>query len=63
LVSFYTDSIIFYLGLSVSTAAAVDDNTLCLLDWINFMLEPGVSGLLTQRQGLANTLTVSLGNF
>ncbi|EDZ98001.1 extracellular solute-binding protein family 1 [Burkholderia sp. H160] len=27
------------------------------LAWINYMLEPGVSGLLTQRQGLANTLT------
>jgi len=27
--------------------------------WIDYMLEPGVSGLLTQRQGLANTLTDS----
>jgi putative spermidine/putrescine transport system substrate-binding protein len=29
------------------------------LAWINYMLEPDVSKLLTQRQGLANTLTVS----
>jgi len=35
-------------------------NRALALDWINFMLEPSVSGLLTQRQGLANTLTVSL---
>lgn len=27
------------------------------LAWINYMLEPDVSALLTQRQGLANTLT------
>lgn len=27
--------------------------------WIDYMLEPSVSGLLTQRQGLANTLTDS----
>ncbi len=27
--------------------------------WINYMLEPDVSRLLTQRQGLANTLTAS----
>jgi putative spermidine/putrescine transport system substrate-binding protein len=27
------------------------------LAWINYMLEPEVSRLLTQRQGLANTLT------
>ncbi|WP_260858247.1 extracellular solute-binding protein [Paraburkholderia sp. BCC1885] len=27
--------------------------------WINYMLEPDVSGLLIQRQGLANTLTPS----
>lgn len=25
--------------------------------WINYMLEPGVSGKLTQRQGLSNTIT------
>ncbi|WP_414696611.1 extracellular solute-binding protein [Paraburkholderia sp.] len=29
------------------------------LAWINTMLEPGVSGRLTQRQGLANTLTAA----
>lgn len=29
------------------------------LAWINYMLEPEVSGLLTQRQGLANTLATS----
>jgi putative spermidine/putrescine transport system substrate-binding protein len=29
------------------------------LAWINYMLEPNVSALLTQRQGLANTLTAS----
>jgi putative spermidine/putrescine transport system substrate-binding protein len=38
-----------------STAA---DRPLALA-WINYMLEPDVSGLLTQRQGLANTLTPS----
>nr|WP_143752188.1 extracellular solute-binding protein [Burkholderia sp. SRS-W-2-2016] len=32
------------------------------LAWINYMLEPDVSGLLTQRQGLANTLADSAGN-
>jgi putative spermidine/putrescine transport system substrate-binding protein len=29
--------------------------------WIDFMLEPDVAALLTQRQGLANTLTASPG--
>ena len=32
------------------------------LAWINYMLEPGVSALLTQRQGLANTLTAPAEN-
>ncbi|WP_179709994.1 extracellular solute-binding protein [Paraburkholderia bryophila] len=32
------------------------------LAWINYMLEPGVSGLLTQRQGLANTLSAPVDN-
>ncbi len=31
------------------------------LDWINFMLEPAVGTLLTQRQGLANTLMPAHG--
>jgi putative spermidine/putrescine transport system substrate-binding protein len=29
------------------------------LAWLNYMLEPDVSALLIQRQGLANTLTPS----
>jgi putative spermidine/putrescine transport system substrate-binding protein len=32
------------------------------LAWINYMLEPGVSALLTQRQGLANTLSAPVDN-
>jgi putative spermidine/putrescine transport system substrate-binding protein len=32
------------------------------LAWINYMLEPDVSRLLTQRQGLANTLTAPAAN-
>lgn len=32
------------------------------LAWINYMLEPDVSALLTQRQGLANTLTAPVEN-
>ncbi|MEX3931668.1 PotD/PotF family extracellular solute-binding protein [Paraburkholderia phymatum] len=39
---------------SMTTAAA---NRPLALAWINYMIEPGVSQLLTQRQGLANTLT------
>jgi Spermidine/putrescine-binding periplasmic protein len=39
---------------SMTRAAA--DPALALA-WINYMLDPAVSGLLTQRQGLANTLT------
>jgi putative spermidine/putrescine transport system substrate-binding protein len=35
---------------------AASDQPLALA-WINYMLEPSVSALLTQRQGLANTLT------
>lgn len=31
------------------------------LSWINYMLEPEVSGLLPQRQGLASTLTPASG--
>jgi putative spermidine/putrescine transport system substrate-binding protein len=38
-----------------STAA----NPPLALAWINYMLEPDVSALLTQRQGLANTLSPS----
>ncbi|WP_442793446.1 extracellular solute-binding protein [Paraburkholderia sp. HP33-1] len=39
-----------------SMTRSASDRPLALA-WINYMLEPGVSGLLTQRQGLANTLT------
>nr|WP_245841113.1 extracellular solute-binding protein [Paraburkholderia ribeironis] len=39
-----------------SMTRAATDQPLALA-WINYMLEPGVSALLTQRQGLANTLT------
>ncbi|MBN3767729.1 extracellular solute-binding protein [Burkholderia sp. Ac-20365] len=39
---------------SMTNAAA---NRPLALAWINYMLEPDVSHLLTQRQGLANTLT------
>ena len=39
---------------SMTSAAA---NRTLALAWINYMLEPDVSALLTQRQGLANTLT------
>ena len=39
---------------SMTSAAA---NRPLALAWINYMLEPDVSRLLTQRQGLANTLT------
>jgi putative spermidine/putrescine transport system substrate-binding protein len=40
----------------VTSAAA---NRRLALAWINTMLEPDVSALLTRRQGLANTLTPS----
>ncbi|WP_233836053.1 extracellular solute-binding protein [Paraburkholderia sp. ZP32-5] len=39
-----------------SMTRAASDKPLAL-EWINYMLEPSVSALLTQRQGLANTLT------
>ena len=39
---------------SMTSGAA---NRALALAWINYMLEPDVSALLTQRQGLANTLT------
>ncbi|RKT21181.1 putative spermidine/putrescine transport system substrate-binding protein [Paraburkholderia sp. RAU2J] len=39
-----------------SMTRAASDRPLALA-WINYMLEPDVSALLTQRQGLANTLT------
>ncbi|HZZ11923.1 MAG TPA: extracellular solute-binding protein [Paraburkholderia sp.] len=39
-----------------SMTRSVADRPLALA-WINYMLEPRVSALLTQRQGLANTLT------
>lgn len=44
---------------SMTRAAA--DPALALA-WINYMLEPDVSQLLTQRQGLANTLTAAAAN-
>jgi putative spermidine/putrescine transport system substrate-binding protein len=44
---------------SMTRAAA--DRPLALA-WINYMLEPKVSALLTQRQGLANTLTPPVEN-
>jgi putative spermidine/putrescine transport system substrate-binding protein len=44
---------------SMTRAAA--DHPLALA-WINYMLEPKVSALLTQRQGLANTLTAPAEN-
>ncbi|MFL9889796.1 extracellular solute-binding protein [Paraburkholderia sp. RL17-383-BIF-A] len=44
---------------SMTRAAA--DQPLALA-WINYMLEPDVSALLTQRQGLANTLTAPVEN-
>ncbi|TDY22691.1 putative spermidine/putrescine transport system substrate-binding protein [Paraburkholderia sp. BL6665CI2N2] len=44
---------------SMTRAAA--DRPLALA-WINYMLEPEVSALLTQRQGLANTLTAPTEN-
>jgi len=30
--------------------------------WINYMLEPAIATQLTQRQGLANTMTPALGD-
>ncbi|SMG58038.1 extracellular solute-binding protein [Paraburkholderia susongensis] len=39
-----------------SMTRSASDRALALA-WINYMLEPDVSALLTQRQGLANTLT------
>ena len=44
-----------------SMTRAASDRPLALA-WINYMLEPGVSALLTQRQGLANTLTTPVEN-
>ncbi|WP_425497659.1 extracellular solute-binding protein [Paraburkholderia ultramafica] len=44
-----------------SMTRAATDRPLALA-WINYMLEPGVSALLTQRQGLANTLTAPVEN-
>ncbi|WCM22693.1 extracellular solute-binding protein [Paraburkholderia bryophila] len=44
-----------------SMTRAAQDPALALA-WINYMLEPGVSGLLTQRQGLANTLSAPVDN-
>ena len=44
-----------------SMTRAAKDRPLALA-WINYMLEPDVSVLLTQRQGLANTLTAPAEN-
>jgi putative spermidine/putrescine transport system substrate-binding protein len=46
-----------WLDCWAMTSTAV--NRALALAWINYMLEPDVSALLTQRQGLANTLTAS----
>lgn len=37
------------------------DNPQLALAWINYMLEPAIGALLTQRQGLANTLAAPPG--
>ncbi|MFL9960518.1 extracellular solute-binding protein [Paraburkholderia sediminicola] len=42
-----------------SITRSASDRTLALA-WINYMLEPGVSAMLTQRQGLANTLSAGV---
>ena len=44
-----------WLDCWATTRAARDRER--ALAWINYMIEPDVSALLTQRQGLANTLT------
>lgn len=44
-----------------SMTRSAKDRALALA-WINYMLEPDVSALLTQRQGLANTLTAPAEN-
>jgi putative spermidine/putrescine transport system substrate-binding protein len=44
-----------------SITRSASDRPLALA-WINYMLEPGVSALLTQRQGLANTLSAPVDN-
>ena len=44
-----------------SMTRAATDRPLALA-WINYMLEPQVNALLTQRQGLANTLTAPVEN-
>jgi putative spermidine/putrescine transport system substrate-binding protein len=44
-----------------SMTRTANDRPLALA-WINYMLEPNVSALLTQRQGLANTLTAPVEN-
>jgi putative spermidine/putrescine transport system substrate-binding protein len=46
-----------WLDCWAMTSAAA--NRPLALAWINYMLEPDVSGLLIKRQGLANTLTPS----
>lgn len=48
-----------WLDCWAMTAAA--KNRTLALEWINYMLEPDVSVLLPQRQGLANTLTEPSG--
>jgi putative spermidine/putrescine transport system substrate-binding protein len=44
-----------------SMTRSASDRPLALA-WINYMLEPDVSALLTQREGLANTLTAPVEN-
>ncbi|MDP9647638.1 putative spermidine/putrescine transport system substrate-binding protein [Paraburkholderia caledonica] len=49
------EGVLAWLDCWSMTRAAADPAL--ALAWINYMLEPDVSRLLTQRQGLANTLT------
>ncbi len=49
------EGVLAWLDCWSMTRAAADPAL--ALAWINYMLEPEVSRLLTQRQGLANTLT------
>ncbi|MEX3759486.1 extracellular solute-binding protein [Paraburkholderia phenoliruptrix] len=54
------EGVLAWLDCWSMTRAAADPAL--ALAWINYMLEPDVSRLLTQRQGLANTLTAPAAN-
>nr|WP_310128283.1 extracellular solute-binding protein [Paraburkholderia terricola] len=54
------EGVLAWLDCWAMTRSA-SDRTLALA-WIDYMLEPEVSGLLPQRQGLANTLTAPVDN-